>query len=236
MKRVRQAQQWGGETSAKGITLAHRQDRNRVVSVGSRAAGADAVQAGHGRRQPDGPVSNFIDRRRPTGCRSRQAGSPDVSEPWAHPRSTPRSFAAFADCHAISRAAGSKETRTSHGFRCFPLCPSLFGRATSKTHQLLRGCDMNAVYFVSPARKPHQGRGEHQRERDRNGGEPSCVTEMRPKRAHFGNARPLGYRSRNLGYHYRYSAVTLVLATRASIPVGAVERYWRATHAVVPAR
>lgn len=153
MKRVRQAQQWGGETSAEGITLAHRQDRNRVVSVGSRAAGADAVQAGHGRHQPDGPVSNFIDRRRPTGCRSRQAGSPDVSEPWAHPRSTPRSFAAFADCHAISRAAGSKETRTRHGFRCFSLCPSLFGRATSKTRQLLRGCDMNAVYFVSPARK-----------------------------------------------------------------------------------
>jgi len=153
MKRVRQAQQWGGETSAKGITLAHRQDRNRVVSVGSRAAGADAVQAGHGRRQPDGPVSNFIDRRRPTGCRSRQAGSPDVSEPWAHPRSTPRSFAAFVDCHAISRAAGGKETRTRLGFRCFSLCPSLFGRATLKTRQLLRGCDMNAVYFVSPARK-----------------------------------------------------------------------------------
>jgi len=153
MKRVRQVQQWGGETSAKGITLAHRQDRNRVVSVGSRAAGADAVQAGHGRRQPDGPASNFIDRRRPTGCRSRQAGSPDVSEPWAHPRSTPRSFAAFADCHAISRAAGYPETRTRQGFLCFSLCPSLFGRATSKTRQLLRGCDMNAVYFVSPARK-----------------------------------------------------------------------------------
>lgn len=150
MKRVRQAQQWGGGTSAKGITLAHRQDRNRVVSVGSRAAGADAVQAGHGRRQPDRPASNVTDRRRPTGCRSRQAGSPDVSEPWAHPRSTPRSF---ADGHAISRAAGGQETRTKAGFRCFSLCPSLFGRATSKTRQLLRGCHMNAVYFVSPARK-----------------------------------------------------------------------------------
>jgi hypothetical protein len=153
MKRVRQVLQLGGGISAEGITLAHRQDRNRVVSVGSRAAGADAVQAGHGRRQPDGPVSNFIDRRRPTGCRSRQAGSPDVSEPWAHPRSTPRSFAAFADCHAISRATGCQETRTRHSFRCFSLCPSLFGRATSKTRQLLRGCDMNAVYFVSPARR-----------------------------------------------------------------------------------
>lgn len=147
---VRQAQQWEGETSAEGITLAHRQDRNRVVSVGSRAAGADAVQAGHGRHQPDGPVSNFIDRRRPTGCRSRQAGSPGVSEPWAHPRSTPRSFTGG---HAIPRAAGCQETRTRQGFRCFSLCPSLFGRATSKTRQLLRGCDMNAVYFVSPARK-----------------------------------------------------------------------------------
>jgi hypothetical protein len=107
MKRVRQAQQWGGETSAKGITLAHRQDRNRVVSVGSRAAGADAVQAGHGRRQPDGPASNVIDRRRPTGCRSRQAGSPDVSEPWAHPRSTPRSFAGLSRNFTRRRRSGN---------------------------------------------------------------------------------------------------------------------------------
>ena len=88
--------------------------------------------------------------RRPTGCLSRQAGSPDVSEPWAHPRSTPRSFVGG---HAMSRATGFPETRTRAGFRCFSLCPSLFGRATSKTRQLLRGCDMNAVYFVSPAWK-----------------------------------------------------------------------------------
>ncbi len=84
--------------------------------------------------------------------------------------------------------------------------------------------------------KPHRGRGEHQRERDRNGGEPSCVTEMRPKMAHFGNARPYGYGRRSLECHCRCSAVTLVSATRASSPAVTVERYCRTTHAVVPAR
>jgi len=85
----------------------------------------------------------IIQRRRPTGCRSGQANSPNVSQPQAHPRATTGSF---CRCHAISRATGMSETRTRLGFRRFFICPSLFRGAVP----------LNAVYLNSPARSPRQ--------------------------------------------------------------------------------